>query len=360
MQNSFINVQDGFNGQTSAPHNLASSSLEDEVCVGPTSKNVCDNVSGIRRFFGKLARVCKTVTTPISCVKVVDEQRTQKLLELEREQAAREVADAAEAEVQPIIETANSEATEIINRLLLQVDIASNIYILYNIIALIIGMPLVIYKREKGSRILGATFGMKKLTFVIVVVIILTMYDTVFSILKETDFPRLFRNFRTDPCYIDAEFSRERVDLVIHTCNNVSALAKDSQIAVQTMDDVYFTTRRFGICQDNSRDAAKHPREDDMDALRKRWRTGDLRFPGSCNATFLDEQTSDAPTSSGVSKFKALMGSGVLAQLLLKLILSSWLVHLLAYNEPMIVHGGKVEIWDTSKADDGKEEPPFN
>lgn len=340
----------------------ASESLEDEVCVGPIKKGVCDNIGGIRKFFASLAQTCKTVTIPKKCVTSVDSERTEALLELEREQNAQVLNDTI-TETQPIVQTANDKATEIINRILVQVDIASDIYIAYSIVALIIGMPLIIYKREKGSRILGATFGMTKLTFIIIVVVFLSMYESFLLILKETDFSRIFRNFRNDPCYVDADFSRERVNLIIYTCNNVTQLGANSSYTLQDMDNVYFTTRRFALCKDDNREPTQHPREGDMDALRKSYRDGELEFPGSCNATYLDEETSTAPEDPEFSKLRALLGSGVIAQLFVKFIMTSWLVHLMAYFEPMIVHNGKVEIWDTAvgaKDGGGKDEMPLN
>lgn len=334
---------------------MASASLTDEVCVGPSSRNVCDNLNPIRRFFANIAQTCKSVTVPKSCKTVVDKERTQALLDLEREQARQNLNETA-VETQPMVETANDKATEVMNRLLLQVDIASDVYIAYSIISLIIGMPLIIYKREKGSRILGATFGMQKMSFIVLVVVFLSFYDSILVVLKETNFSRMFRNFRNDPCYVDADFSKQRVGLIIHACNNVTQLSMNSSATLEEMDGIYFTARRFGICTDSSRPEAPHPRIDDMDKLRVRYREGDLKFEGVCNATFLDERTSVAPTDPNFSKFRALMGSGVLAQLLLKFLLTSWLVHLIAFQEPMVMHNGKVEIWDACASGKGENE----
>lgn len=351
----FYKRPDRFQWPSECTPEKASESLEDEVCVGPFHRNVCDGASAVKKFFGGIAGTCKGVTIPKTCKKVVDKDRTQALLDLEREQNAQSLNETA-SESQPIIQTANDRATQLINRLLLQVDIASDIYIAYSIVALIIGMPLIVYKREKGSRIVGATFGMRKLTFIIIVVIFLSMYDSLLLIVRETDFSRLFRNFRNDPCYVDAEFSRERVNLIIYACNNVTQIGYDSSKTLQDMDEVYFTTRRFGLCRDDNTQLAVHPDEGRMDDLRTRYRDGDLEYPGFCNATFLDQKTSTAPSDPEFSKFKALLGSGVLAQLFLKFIFTSWLVHLMAFREPMIVHNGKVEIWDTATGAKGQSE----
>lgn len=356
----FYKAPTRFQWPTECTPEMASDSLTDEVCVGPSSRNVCDNISPIRRFFANIAQTCKSVTVPKTCKTVVDKERTQALLDLEREEAGQRLNESA-AETQPVIETANDKATEVMNRLLLQVDIASDVYIAYSIVSIIIGMPLIIYKREKGSRILGAAFGMQKLSFIIAMVVFLSFYDSFLVVLKESDFSRMFRNFRNDPCYIDAEFSRDRVGLIVYACNNVTELSMNSSTTLQEMDGIYFTARRFGICTDTTRPVAPHPRTDDMDKLRIRYRDGDLKFSGVCNATYLNEATSTAPADPGFSKFRALMGSGVLAQLLLKFLLTSWLVHLFAFREPMVVHNGKIEIWDTSVKEKEEEgEPALN
>lgn len=324
---------------------LASTSLEDEVCVGPETRNVCENVGGVKKFFANLAQTCKTVTIEKKCRKVVDSERTQALLELEREERSQSINESA-TETEVIAATANEKATEILERLLIQVDVASDFYIAYSIISLIIGMPLVIYKREKGSQILGAVFGMQKTSFILVIVVLLSFYDSFLVILKETDFSRYFQNLRNDPCYVNGAFSKQRMNLIIYACNNVTSLSFNSSAMLQEMDLIYFNTRRFGICQDLSRLPQAHPATSDMDTLRARYRDGDLKFFGTCNATFLDAETSVAPTDPEFSKFRALLGSGVLAQLLIKFVLTSWLVHLIAYYEPMVPHNGKIEVWD--------------
>lgn len=140
--------------------------------------------------------------------------------------------------------------------------------------------------------------------------------------------------------------------MIVHACNNVTELNMNSSVTLQEMDGIYFTTRRFGICADTARPAAPHPRSGDMDLLRRRYRDGDLKFPGVCNATLLDEATSTAPSDPEFSRFRALLGSGVLAQLLLKFVLTSWLIHLISFQEPMVPHNGKVEVWDARKEND--------
>lgn len=339
----------------------ASASLREDVCVGPLSRSSCDGVRGIRRLLGGVAGVCRSVSVPKKCVPALDETRAQQLLELQREQAALELDDAA-SETQPIVQTANERATQLVERLLLQVDIASDLYIAYSIVALVIGMPLVVYKREKGSRILGATFGLRKVTFVIVVVMFLSIYDSVLLIARETDFSLLFANFRNDPCYVDAEFSRARVELIVQACNNVTGLGVAASGTVADMDETYFTVRRFGVCQDEGRPAATHPSERAMDAVRRRYRDGDREFPGVCNATMLDERTSTAASDPEVSAVKAVLGSGVVAQLFVKVIVASWVVHVAGFLEPMVLHGGKVEIWDAAGAAKraGEDEGPLN
>lgn len=329
----------------------AGASLTREVCIGPFTRNSCDNIGGIKKFFSSLGGACKTVSIPKQCQNVVDNSPSRALLELERERREVQIEDITRG-TQIIVDTAKNKASEIVNRLILQVDIASNIYILYSVIALVIGMPLIIFKREKGSRILGATFGMRKITFVMMVVLFLTVYDSLLVILKETDFEILFRNFRNDPCYLDPEFSRGRVRMIVDACNNVTEIGLNSSLTLQKMDETYFLARRFSMCRPN----VKHMYEDDMNSTRNAYRDGDMKFPGSCNASYLDEKTSLAPENPGSSKFKALLGSGIIAQLFLKVILTSWFIHLLAFFEPMIVHNGKVEIWDTSKDGEGEEE----
>lgn len=322
----------------------AKTSLEEKTCVKQEG-NICSTVGGFAGFFVSLAGQCRKQIGEEVCLNTNDGNRTKALLELERERERIRLSNETKQEHEDITATANSKVQKMIATLVLQADIASDAFILYSIISIAVGVPLVVYKREKGSRIVGATFGMTKMTFVMVFIIVLSLYDSAVLIFRETDFPRLFHNFLNDPCYVDPRFSSSRVAMIVDVCNNVTLVQQESEYVLQKMDAIFYDTRLFGFCKDDTRKLSVHPHLEAMDSLRKQYRSGDFEFPGQCNATELNEKTSVAPTSQNVSKMKAFLGSGVVAQLLLKFIVTSFLIHLIAFIEPMVLHNGKVEVW---------------
>lgn len=318
-------------------------SLNETTCVEQKT-NICKRVNFFARLFVSVSGNCVQKTGPDLCVESTNAERSESLYQLEKERNALE-HNFTEIETEPIVATAESKISQIINRLMLQVDLAADCFIVYSVVSVLVGIPLVISKREKTSRVVGATLGLTKMTFVMVFIILLSLYDSAFLIFRDTDFPRMFQNFLNDPCYVNPDFSARRVGMIVDICNNVSYIDQKSDYILQRMDTVYYDTRLFGHCKDDDRDLAVHPKLEAMDKIRKLYREGNISNPGVCNATELDSRTSVAPENERTSKWKALMGSGVVAQLLLKIVFTGWIIHFLSFIEPMVLHSGKVELW---------------
>lgn len=325
---------------------IAKTSLTETQCHRQEA-NVCSAVGGIAGFFAGLGGNCVRQVGPDLCVEKTDVDRADALLELEKMRTMPAVDTNATVEVEPIAETANKRLQQVMGRLMTKIDFAADAFLLYSVLSIAVGVPLVIYRREKGSMVVNATFGLTKMWFVIVVVTILTVYDSAALILRETDFSRFFQNFMRDPCYVDPVFSARRVALITEACNEIGSISGQSDIVLQQMDSMYYDVRLFGHCKDETRELAVHPRLENIDQLRQAYRQGNISNPGSCNATELNDLTSVAP-SNKKPKWKALLGSGVIAQLMLKFVLTSWLLHMFSYLEPMVLHNGKVEIWGPS------------
>ncbi|CAN8070234.1 unnamed protein product [Agarophyton chilense] len=318
-------------------------SLNETTCVEQKT-NVCKRVNFFARIFASISGDCVQKVGPELCVESTNVERSESLYELEKERNALS-QNLTEIDTEPIVSTAESKINEVITRLMTQIDLAADCFIVYSIVAVMVGIPLIISKREKTSRVMSATLGLTKMTFVMVFVILLSLYDSFFLIFQDTDFPRLFQNFLNDPCYVNPTFSSKRVGMIVDMCNNISYIEQQSDYVLQKMDTVYYDTRLFGHCKDDNRELAIHPKLEAMDEIRKLYRGGNISNPGVCNATELDERTSVAPDNERSSKWKALLGSGVVAQLALKIIFTSWIIHLLAFMEPMVLHNGKVELW---------------
>lgn len=333
----------------------AKTSLKETVCVSQET-NVCRAVGGFLGFLVSIGGSCEKKIGPDVCTETSDENRAKALLALQQERDSGLSSNLTVSETEPITNTANSKIHKILSRLIFQVDIAVDAYILYSIMSVAVGIPLVIYSREKGSRIVGATFGLTKVWFVVIFIVSLSIYDSAAIILKESDFAYLFENFLHDPCYLDPHFSSKRASLIVDACNNISYISKQSDQVLQKMDAVYYDTRLFGHCKDESRELSVHPELRAMDKLRKDYRSGSIHNPGVCNATTLNELTSIPLSSDKVSRWKALLGSGIIAQLALKFIVTSWVCHVFSYLEPMVLHNGKVEVWNVDDGNDLQED----
>lgn len=328
-------------------------SLTETTCVSQ-NVNVCSTTGGFKKFLLQVSGSCQHKAGPDLCVETTNVNRAQALIELEHNRKVLENSNNTMMTSEPIVATANSKVKEIISNLMVQVDLAGDAYILYSLVSVIVGVPLVVYKREKGSRVLGAMFGLKKMSFILIVVVGLIVYDSAKVVWTESDIDRVIGNFFNDPCYVDPGFSNERVKLIVEACNNVSAIDQQSDFLLQKMDGVFYDTRLFGFCQDDIRKKEVHPKLNELDQLRQAYRLPNISSPGVCNATKLNEDTSMAPRQ--VSKLRMFLGSGVIAQLLMKFIVTCFVVHLFAYLEPLVLHNGKVEMWGTKIAEINEEE----
>lgn len=338
--------------------------------------NVCSAVGGFFGFLASLGGNCVRETGPEVCVESTDADRADALLKVEQERARLETIneslnDSANGEhgqvkrdAEGIANTANGHIQAMVSRIVLQIDVAADAFIVYNMIAIAVGVPLIIYRREKGSMIVSTTFGLTKATFIVVFVLAITVFDSASLIFQETDFSRLFQNFLNDPCYIDPNFSSKRVAFIAETCNEVSGYESESDVILQRMDSLYYDVRLFGYCRDDTRELAVHPALSHFDGIRLAYRnqttwtfsTASLlnaSRPPPCNASKINELTSVAPEDND-KKWESLFGSGVIAQLLLKFILTGWIVQTFAYFQPMTLHNGKVEIWGPVDKSNGK------
>lgn len=189
---------------------------------------------------------------------------------------------------------------------------------------------------------------MRKASFIVLVVIILTIYDSGVKVFRDTNFPQLFRNYQNDPGYLDPNFSRERLELIRDTCGSVTTHRSALNDKFASMTTVFYDAQLCEVCRVGSSVPRRNPvLVSNINRERTAYSNGVTTgyvYPGSCNATKLDEETA-SPPDTGVGFFRAFMGSGVLAQILLKGVLASWLTHLISYLEPMTMHRGIVEVF---------------
>lgn len=336
-----------------------SESLTRTVCVPevPTEKTECIDMNGAQKTVTFLvgAKRCKKVVMQPVCQSIVDEDAQSALLQLHEE-----IGNSSSiSETLETIDSAaenNQRVQDIVSTAIARVDIASNMYIAYTALSLLVGRPLIIFKRSKMNRICGATMGVKKSTFTIAVVIGITIFDSVSSLLKVTDLRALLANFRADPCYVDPEFGRSRSELIVKTCGVVTDLQYETGHQVRKLEKVYYGMKLFGLCAINHT-RFQHPSEEKVMGRLELYRSGSLGNPSFCNVTLLDEQTSTpVRTSKKTSLWESVLESGVLSQILAKIVLSNLIINLISYLEPLVGHRGRVEVWGDDQISCEEEE----
>lgn len=351
-----------YHGNKSAPERMlwpaectrekVTESLTKKVCEPEvrTEKTECLELNGVQKAAAFLTGVkrCKTVWVDPVCSDVVDTGAQSELLALQEETtASRNKSAELEKEVLSTISSVsqpNQRMKDVVSKGVARVDFASNVYIGYAILSLLLGRPLVVFKRGKRTRVSGITLGLSKATFTVLVVVVITVYDSVSTLLQESDLKELLKNFHSDPCYADPEFSRSRSDSIETTCGRVGVLHVETSRRVRHLNEIRHKIKLFGLCEKNG-ERAVHPALKFIDAKIHLYRSGGLKNPAICNVTALNRATETPSSSRRTSAIESLLGSGVLAQLLAKLIVTNFVVQIVSYCEPLAAHGGKVELW---------------
>lgn len=342
--------------------NAREKTFKRRVCVGGEHKKKCAKWMGLALSCAAagIPRTCKTVTTR-------DDKAVRRLaaINTERDRQHREAIDAARgnltdgrARAREFAETANKSGEALVARLVRQVDVASNLYLGYTFLAVLVGTPVVIFKREIATGVMGFLLSLTKVNFIILVVAVWTLYDTGLKLMLDVDFPRLLSNFRADPCYLDPTFSKDRLELIGQTCGNITQQQTQVERATANMSEIYYRSALCEVCGLDAPLVRPHANATLVKKLsteRNRYaeaNTPDYVFPGSCNATALNAATSTPPVDRARAQwFEAVLSSGILAQILLKGVLTNFATHFVGFMQPMALHSGKVEVFDMDNDD---------
>lgn len=331
--------------------------------------NICSELGGLLGFLGSIGGKCKQKAGPNVCYTSTDPTRIQLLTKLEKDRSTAK-SETKNRKAQPKksvqaskilnefnLENGNTRIQDLISRLTSKIDISADLFIIYTLISIAVGTPLVIYRREKKTTIVSFAFGLTKATFIVLCVFLITIIDSFSLLFEKTDLGRIYRNFLNDPCYLDPKFISKRIKIIADTCKEVSEYEFEYMSILDKMDAMFYDVELFGYCRDQSRDPSEHPalfyfnqtriayRNRTMRKFSK-WELNAVKPPG-CNETMLNNLTANAPSDGG-AKWKTLFSSGVIALMLLKFVLTGWTIRIFAYYQPMTIHNGKVEIWGSN------------
>ena len=360
MKTSTENMWNGQNDRVKYPDecqpiNARAETTSTEICFGGDIKRSCVNLFGIDVQ-------CKTIKTQRKCETIIatDRRSLNKIAKInaQRQSLIANSVQNIDDDTRRAFETANREGELIINRLLSHIDIASNVYIIYVMIAIAIGRPLVIFKREIKSKIFAALLGVSKANFIIIVVLALTIYDSGVRIIRDANFVDMFRNFQADACYINPEFSRKRIQLIQQTCTNVSRQEAQLQSIFSKMTALFLEAQ---LCEVSSVDE-RGPTSNsslvyNINLERQRFINGTAPgyiFPSLCNTTKLHEQTMISTSAKPVGALRAFLSTAILGQMLSKGVLTSFIIHLIGFIQPMSMHRGVIEVFGIDASRDGQ------
>lgn len=230
--------------------------------------------------------------------------------------------------------TISDRSQQVIKRLLRQVDIASNLYLLYVIVGLIISAPLFVYKPSFRSRFLGRALTINKPLWVLIVVVIWSTYDALWAVLKDTDWAFWWTTFTADPCFVDADFTSKRIQAISDTCNEIAQLGASFVNTTFGIQDVSATAFVYRACDKAA------PELEDFVLTAEEWENA--TYVGKCNVTDLNDKTA-VPHDSDPDLVNALFASGLIAQLMIKFFVIQFIFHLMAFLEPLCTNSGQIE-----------------
>lgn len=340
------------------PENAVARTREVETCVEPVCAEACSSF-----IFKRVT--CKTQCTQRTCTSINEtiEESQRHVLELiakpvDFSASLAELSGDNVTMFESDSETAREarlRTQKMIKRLLFQVDLATNLYIGYALLAIIVGIPVVVQKHAFRSRALRLTLGLRQSHFVILVIAALSLWDIGYNIAVNANLRLHLANLKNDACYVDPEFSQRRLELIQYTCGNVTKQKAELHELLVNMTKAVHSVMLCEVSKVDNRGSAPmpvlHRRINEQLALYGAANMSEYTHPATCNSTLLNEMTVRAP-ESGVSGAKTFLASGIIAQILLKAILSGWLIHLVGFTETLALHHGKVEVFGFSNEDE--------
>jgi len=233
-----------------------------------------------------------------------------------------------------------------------RIDVASNMYIAYCILAVFFGIPLAISRVPWWKRWQAFAFGLKQPTFIVLILLVMSMGGLYNRMIQ--DMPNILNKWRNDPCWLDPGFMRNRSDIISYACGNVTNQRAELQEIIANMTRTQKQAELCQVCAVEHKDAFA-----DKDLIvrlanqRELYQSGEehgYKYPGKCDMAKLTNLTA-SPPESGVDVGDALLSSGILAMMFLKGIIGSWLLYAFSMAEPMTLHRGMVELYGLQDVD---------
>lgn len=141
--------------------------------------------------------------------------------------------------------TQNQQAADIINLLLYQMDIASNLYIGYVAIGLFITTPMLMLVSSAVRQLKRQFFGVQKWVFVLLVLVCWWGYRYFETVWANPQVQAYLTNLQNNPCYLDQTYISQRAQVVLNTCNTLQALSNNITNLNSSFANLYFNTNMW-------------------------------------------------------------------------------------------------------------------
>ena len=137
--------------------------------------------------------------------------------------------------------------------LLYQVDVASNIYSIYVLVALFFPSPLRVIRLPYWIAIKRFLFGAEQRKFIIIFVSSLWIYKYLTEYLRDPDFVIILNNFlRGDPCYLDGKYVYERFAIIDEICDKLVPLQPSFETKAKSIPPVLQMINDFANAKCNT------------------------------------------------------------------------------------------------------------
>ncbi|KAI2497304.1 hypothetical protein MHU86_17177 [Fragilaria crotonensis] len=213
-----------------------SATCVDEKCGCPRIPS-----TGFTRFFGiDNLEVCWVARICLRSPWLVLHTRMMTINPDNYNEAQLNATDVGEPSINPTrskLSDASKQAAKAgIMLLLYQVDVASNIYSVYVIVALFFPTPLRVFRLPYMVAIKRFLFGADQKMFIIIFVSSIWIYKYVMEYLTDPDLAIVLANFlRGDPCYLDGKYVYERFAIIDEICDKLIPLQPSFETKMMTV-----------------------------------------------------------------------------------------------------------------------------
>lgn len=310
-----------------------------------------------------LSVLCKTITQSVPCSPTWQGDNNEEL-------QANETAIESDASVEDL-DHLEQNSVDIVKTLLVQIDLAGTLYSVYMVVALFFPTPIVLFRPDMLVMLKKVFFGVGKYTFIVTVLVAYWGYEYIGKLLNMPEVQIFLNNLQTDPCFLDADFIRNRTQVVQNVCNELIDFENKIGIAQfeikQTIQDVDTFNSNCGCpFPENAPFNADYEMQSDLnfmgfeDTWKVRVHSGgsdvtnehllqpkdDFQFIGNetiCVDLAYAREKIMVADDTGLSWWELWISSGLLAGLVIKFFIANFGISLVKLADPFCIHDGKYE-----------------